>query len=149
MVVSFHRVGPELLDRATEDPAWAHEHRDDLTADGLDGYLDKAWDGLQFLMNAENLDVDLFFDGDMIGEDGTLFGWPAHVVASVAETLRNTPFDRLARHYDGAKMDADEVYPRIWADDTSDCLAPHYQTLVTFFDTTARSSAAAVMTFSF
>lgn len=70
------------------------------------------------------------------------FGWSVHLVASTAQQLRATPFERLASHLDPAEMDE-------WDDDDLGYLREYYQTLVTFFDAAASSGSAATMTVSY
>jgi hypothetical protein len=151
MVVSFTRVTPEELDRAMDDAEWAEEHLWDLDREP-DGYLDKAWDGIQFLLNAAEVPIDLRMDGDFIGEDGCLAGWTVGDVENAARHLRATPFEQLARHFDPARMTQRDIYPAvIWErdDDALDYLREHYEILVKFFDAAAASGSAAIMNFSY
>lgn len=155
MVVSFTRVTAEQLAKAEQDPEWAEELLEELAEpedeDEPDGYLDKAWAGIQYLMEAEGLGIDLLMDGDSLDEDGTLFGWSVAHVRQVAEKLRAAPWERLAAHYDAEKMMAAEVYPRVWdtGDDERDYVEGYYQGLVEFFAFAAAKQSAAIMEFSF
>jgi hypothetical protein len=149
MVISFTQVTPAELDRAMEDPEWTQEHLYDLDRTGQpDGYLDKAWDGIQFLLDAAEVPIDLRQDGDFIGEDG-LSGWTVDAIEEAAKHLRATPFEQLARHFDPARMTERDIYPGIWAhdDDALGYLRTNYETLVRFFDATAASGSAAIMHF--
>lgn|SRR2546429_993384 len=152
MVISFTRVTPEALDKAVDDPEWAEEHLDELDlTDEPDGYLDKAWDGIQFLLNAADVPVDIREGGDFIDEDGNFFAWTAGDIERAAQHLRATPFEQLARHFDPARMTELDVYPGIWErdDDALDYLKAHYEVLVRFFDAAAASGSAAIMCFSY
>jgi hypothetical protein len=153
MVISFTRVTPEALDKAIEDPEWAEAHLDDLdTTDEPDGYIDKAWAGIQFLLDAADVPINLRENGEFIGEEGYFFGWSAFMVAEAARHLRATPFERLAPHFDPAQMTEQDIYPSaIWARNGGelDYLRQHYEQLVRFFDAAATSGSAAIMSFSF
>jgi hypothetical protein len=148
-VLSFTRVTTEELDRAFDDPEWAEELLDDEDRPGC--YLDKAWAGLDFLLGEAYVHVELYEDGSgVIDEDVTLFGWDAELVAETARTLSATPFEVLAGHFDPAKMNEREVYPRFWhGDDDLDYLESYYQSLVVFFAETAAAGGAAIRSFSF
>ncbi|MEV0375680.1 DUF1877 family protein [Streptomyces sp. NPDC050636] len=55
--------------------------------------------------------LDFLMDGFPILEDGTLFGWTAEQVESVARELRATSWERLAAHYDPERMEKERGYP--------------------------------------
>ncbi|MFE7740798.1 YfbM family protein [Nocardia sp. NPDC057455] len=147
VILSFTKVTGEQLGRlaaGSADELWALE-----SADGdPSGYLDKSWDGLRYLFESAEVGIDLFYDGDLL--DDEYYGWPADLVRATAQRLKAAPFDRLAAHYDGAAMDAADIYPRIWSRDGEEglhYLRYHYDALVAFFDNAARCGAAAVMHF--
>jgi uncharacterized protein DUF1877 len=146
--VSFARISPADLDRGYDDPEWLMDHLMAVDTTGEpDGYLDKAWAGLQFLLDAEGIDIDLRGGTyDFIGDDGDLVAWSEHSVEEAAKILRATPFDRLARHFDPAEMTRQDIYPGIWQrDDALDYLRHAYRVLVEFFDAAAQARSAAVM----
>jgi Domain of unknown function (DUF1877) len=177
MYMSFTRVTPEVLDQAFEDPKWARGYLDGDLDDDLDdsldddddddgdgddddgdpddelyGDLDKAWDGIQFLLDRAGVPVELQMGGEYIGEDGELAGWAVDDVKDAARHLRATPFEQLARHFDPVLMMERCVYPPIWDrdpadDDVLDYLKQSYEVLVRFFDTAAASESAAIMRF--
>ncbi|MCX5208526.1 YfbM family protein [Kitasatospora sp. NBC_00240] len=154
MYVSFTRMTPAQLEQAAHDPDWAAEYLDAYYGDGgpcdLSGGLDKAWAGLQFLLDAAEVPVEFLMDGFPIRDDGTLFGWSAEDVRELAKELRAVPFERLAAHYDPARMAAEGVYPNVWEfrpEEELDHLRGSYESLVGFLDSAAASGSAAVMTF--
>ncbi|MEU9115769.1 DUF1877 family protein [Streptomyces sp. NPDC048483] len=115
MVISFTRVTPEELDRAEKDTEWAREFLrevDELRPDDPDGYLDKAWAGLEFLLEEADEPLEFLMDGYPIDDKGTLFGWSVEDVQDMAKTLRALPWERLVTHDDPVRMDEEEVYPR-------------------------------------
>ncbi|MFE0251605.1 YfbM family protein [Streptomyces sp. NPDC059010] len=156
MYISFIGATTEELDRAEKDPSWANafvyefydDHDDSLPSRPEVG-LDKKWDGLQFLLNETDVELEFLMDGFPILEDGTLFGYSAEEVKTVARQLRATPWEQLAAHYDPAQMIKEEVYPRIWDVNGEDWLEDAYDELVQFFGEAAERGLGAFMTFSF
>ncbi len=152
MVLSFTRVTPEALAKGLKDPEWTYEHLHEVEpTDDLDGYLDKAWAGIQFLLDEEEAEIDLRMGGVPIGNEGALAGWSVDEVRYAARRLGELPFEQLARHYDPEKLSAQDVYPNIWLrdDDALDYLQYHYEVLVRFFAAAAASGSAAIMSFSY
>ncbi|WP_067476078.1 YfbM family protein [Nocardia amamiensis] len=149
VILSFMKVTGEQLDRFTTAGVEEEELWDLESADGdPSGYLDKSWDGLRYLLEAAEVELDLFFEGNLLDDEH--YGWPVDLVRATAQKLKATPFDRLAAYYDGTAMDNADVYPRIWSrdgDEGLNYLRYHYDVLVAFFDNAARSGAAAVMHF--
>jgi hypothetical protein len=148
VTVSFTRVSPDDLDRGHDDPDWLCDHLYEVdSTDEPGGYLDKAWAGLQFLLDAEDVDIDLRGGTyDFIGEDGDLVAWSEYDVEEAAKMLRAMPFERLAQHFDPAEMMRQDIYPGIWdSDNALDYLRSHYEALVRFFDLAATAGSAAVM----
>ncbi|MFG2195663.1 YfbM family protein [Streptomyces sp. NPDC048639] len=156
--LSFIGATTEELDRAEKDPSRAHEYLDELYDDDTStrgrphGDPDRAWAGLQFLLDAADVDLDFLMDGSVILEDGTLFGWSAEQIESVARQLRATPWERMAAHYDPERMTKNEVYPNTWGFDPEgelDWLEHTYEELIAFFTAAAEGGYGAFMTFSF
>ena len=149
MTLSFTRVTPRELDRAFEDEEWAWEVVDD--EDRPYCFLEKSWAGIQFLLDAAGVDVDVYEDGDAIDDEAILFGWAESKVAATAKALGATPFEVLAGFYDPRKLSERGVYPmrHLWDDDDIGYLRDHYRDLVVFFEETAASGAAAIRNFSF
>ncbi|MDG4861745.1 YfbM family protein [Streptomyces sp. T-3] len=157
MTLSFTCVTPEELARALQDPEWAEEYVDELEAgelrpDDPDGFIEKAWAGIQYLLSCAGAGIELQMDGDPIDEELTLVGWSAEMVQHAAKTLQTLPFEKLAAHYDPVEMQERNVYPNIWTHDPEgerEYLEWHYGRLVTFFKEAAAMRYAAIMTFSF
>ncbi|MFJ9847984.1 YfbM family protein [Streptomyces sp. NPDC101150] len=155
MVISFTRVTPEELNRAEKDHEWASEFLwkvDELRPDNPEAYLDKAWAGLEFLLGAADASIEFLMDGYQIDDDGTLFSWGVEHVQGVAKRLRALPWERLATHYDPVRMTEEGVYPNVWDPEDEgelEYLKGAYETLVSFFDATARLESGALMNFSF
>ena len=153
IAMSFYRVTPDELALAEEDPGRA----DDLVDTAMEraekdgspsGYLDKSWDGLNFLFKAARVPVDLQDDIFFLDDDGHLSGWDEQTVAETARILRSTSFDDLARHYDPVTMTEQRVYPRhVWirdGDETLNWLRRFFDCLVAFFDDTAARGGAVI-----
>ncbi|WP_067844976.1 YfbM family protein [Nocardia lijiangensis] len=151
VILSFTKVTSERLSHLiaagpqAQEELWQLERADDDPS----GYLDKAWDGLRYLLEEAETGVDLCDSGVPLDSE-EYYGWPADLVGSTAERLRDTPFTALAAHYDPAAMDAANVYPGIWTRDGDAALGYlriHYATLAAFFADAAKSGSAAVMHF--
>ncbi|QHC22882.1 YfbM family protein [Streptomyces sp. GS7] len=157
--ISFISATTEELDRAENEPSWADEYIYELyTSDDVSipdrprGGPDKAWAGLQFLLDDTDVQLDFLMDGFQIQEDGTLFGWSAEQIESVARQLREMPWERLAAHYDPERMMKEEVYPKTWRLDPEgelDWLERSYDELVAFFKEAVEGGYGAFMNFSF
>ncbi|KOX23515.1 hypothetical protein ADK67_20895 [Saccharothrix sp. NRRL B-16348] len=149
MTLSFTRVTPEELDRAYDDPEWALECVDD--EDRPYCFLEKSWAGIQFLLSAAEVDVDVYEDGDALDDEATLFGWSGSMMAAAAKALSAAPFEVLEGHFDPRKLSEAEVYPmrHMWGDDDLDYLRENYRDLVAFFAETAAVGGAAIRYFSF
>ncbi|MER6088281.1 YfbM family protein [Streptomyces bluensis] len=154
--ISFISATPQELDRAESDPSWAgefiYELYDGDTVGRPHGGPDKAWAGLQFLLDGAEMNLEFLMDGYLIREDGTLFGWSPEHVQAVARELNATPWERLAVHYDPERMTKEEVYPNMWRFNPEGELAwleDGYEDLVGFFDAAAKGSYGAFMNFSF
>ncbi|MFI6764343.1 YfbM family protein [Streptomyces sp. NPDC050355] len=157
VTIGFIGATTEELDRAEREPSWADEYIFELYS-GDDfptrpyGGPDKAWAGLQFLLDGTEVDLDFLMDGSPILEDGTLFGWSAEQIESVARQLRATPWERLAAHYDPERMTKEDVYPNTWRFDAEGelkWLEHAYEGLVAFFSEAAEGGYGAFMSFSF
>lgn len=128
MIVWFAAVTPQELDRACEEPEFLAEI---ARGDQSGGYLDKAWDRLQYLFNDADLPVSLTQDGFIIDTEAT--GWDVDTVQHTAQVFKTTPFEILAGYYWGTP------------DATLDYLRDYYQVLVRFFTAAAAAGSAAIM----
>ncbi|NKX89116.1 DUF1877 family protein [Nocardia coubleae] len=148
-VLAFHRISDADAARITADAEAALDLIDHLDRPGEPtGDIDKAWDGLRYLLEAANIDLDLFGDLDPWAGDGATKIWTAAEITTAAHTLTATPYSALDRHFDPAAMDADDVYPEIW--DTDFCrefLRENYEALRTFFIFAAEQNSQAVALF--
>ncbi len=157
MTIGFIGATTEELDRAEKEPGWADEftfalYDDDDFPTRPVGDPDKAWAGLQFLLDQTEVHLDFLMDGFQILEGGTLFGWTAEQIESVARQLRATPWERLAAHYDPERMMKEEVYPQTWRFDAEgelEWLQSAYEEVVAFFSEAAEGGYGAFMSFSF
>ncbi|MFC5248258.1 YfbM family protein [Streptomyces nigrescens] len=157
--IGFISATTEELDRAEKDPSWADDYVFTLYADDdfprpdrPYGGPDKAWAGLQFLLDETDVRLDFLMDGFPILEDGSLFGWSAEQIESVARQLQATPWEQLAAHYAPEKMTKEDVYPNMWRFDAEgelEWLERAYEELVPFFVKAADGGYGAFMTFSF
>ncbi|MGW5455613.1 YfbM family protein [Nocardia sp. NPDC003979] len=150
-VMSFRRVSTAELEMAMRHKDIAEEFLAgyEPSADDPSGYLDKAWGGLNYLLEAAGTGVDLFFTPTPL-PIGEYNGWTAEEVARTAETLSKTPFSKLAEHYNGVRMVEAQVYPNIWGDTRNDGLGylrEYYTKLVAVFQHAAEHDAGLLQHF--
>lgn len=150
MVVSFTRVTDVEMGKVVADPGVLWDLVEER-GEEPDGYIDKAWGGLEYLFERARVGVDLFFDGDLLEGEAAVYTWTPELVRSTAEVLRGTPFEVLAAHFDAEDMDDSEVYPTVWVRDGDelglDYLRGNYENLVEFFEFAAKQGSGAVMSF--
>jgi len=151
MIMQYVRIRDDelvrLRDLLTDDPDQAYDYVDELAdADADDGPpehsrsidTDKAWHAMAYLLDrAGPAPVDVIHGGarmtiDEWGYDSPRY-LPPEEVARAAQYLGETPFSRLAQHYDPAAMA--DVYPNVWGrgDVGLDYVRGWYESLVQFF----------------
>jgi Domain of unknown function (DUF1877) len=163
MLGEYARVTAEELDRALRDPAWGLELVKGLSAsayperwstDGRMLDIDKAWNGIWYLITAEDgAPVDPVAGGARVNDHDLGYG-PARCltpgeVAAAASYLRATAWEQLAGHFDPVRMSRAGIYPSIiWerdGDDALDYLRDYYQRLVDFFAAASDSGDAIIL----
>jgi hypothetical protein len=145
MVMEYVRLRPaelaELHRLLLERPRDAHGYvTDQVLSRGTD--LDKAWDGLDYLLTKVKAPVDVIAGGEPITDDTWSYDSPRLLgVAEVAKASRfldATSFAALAKHYRPRKMMKADVYPEIWDEDWAlSYLEEHYASLVSLFHAAA------------
>ncbi|EWC60747.1 hypothetical protein UO65_4030 [Actinokineospora spheciospongiae] len=145
MIGHYVRLPAPDVDRARSDRGWVLGlFHDPAYADRvLD--TDKAWHGVQFLLERSGAPVDPVFGGaELAGPPGTapeeaVLEFPPTRVAAIAAHLSATPFDLLAAHFDPAELTGAGVYPMIWEDPEEDLayLGGAYRGLVELFTAAA------------
>ncbi|MBH0781277.1 DUF1877 family protein [Nocardia bovistercoris] len=146
MVMGFTAITAEEMAVAVVDRETAWELARERHGFGQ-VYLDKAWDGLRYLMRAGGVGVDLLEDGTLLDDGDWLSVWSVDEVAEAAVALETVPFADLRGWYDPARMNAADVYPEIWESDWAlDYLLNYYRDLRSFFLGTAAKQRAALMT---
>ncbi len=146
MIGAYARMTPGELDRALKDPEWAVQRIEDLeesTYPGQDSAatdryvdIDKAWNGIWFLLNAAGAPVDVVGGGTPLSDEDLGYG-PARrlspdEVGLAAASLAALPREELAGRFDPEQMNADGIYPAIWDGvDALDYLRVNYAVLVT------------------
>jgi Domain of unknown function (DUF1877) len=154
MSASFTKLTTDELNRLIEDPEQVNDFlwqrpRDD----GPSGSVDKSLDGIQFLLSAAEVPVQLApqeMPGEPIvtGRGDVNFGLFPAEVATVAEQLAATPFEVLAPHFNHDRMNQEHVYPSPWRRDDLDYLRHNYEAMVAFFVAAAAGGAAALLAVS-
>ncbi|MFE1596640.1 YfbM family protein [Nocardia sp. NPDC058705] len=148
-VLAFHRISDEDAARITADAEAAFDLIDAIDRTGEPaGDIDKAWDGLRYLLEAAGIDLDLIRDLDPWAGDGEPRVWTADEVSTAARTMTSTPFAVLDAHFDPEVMDDNDVCPDIWDTDFSrDFLREHYEGLRSFLTFAAEKNSPVLTRF--
>lgn len=117
--------------------------------------IDKAWDGIGFLLShcggAASVDIkDAVYGGDPVGDD--LGYGPARLISpphvkQLAEALAVIDVATLTQAFDADAMSREEVYPNIW-DDDEDALAyllEYWPLLIEHYQRAANQDAAMLL----
>lgn len=117
-----------------------------------DADINKAWDGLDYLLRQatgnEDFPVGFFHVGtplgllvDYLGDGDPGARWfNEEETATIAEFLDSFNRSRLHDHFDPQKMEEARIYPDIWADENEDAfdwLYDYFETIRDFFRKTA------------
>ncbi|MES2848645.1 MAG: YfbM family protein [Bacteroidota bacterium] len=169
MIGNLLRVSKNELEEYLEDstlfeqriyPEEEDHEGDDIEDENLLD-IDKAWEGIFYLLTgfnlaeAENATPPLswsFFSGQILDEEQDVGYGPANYclpeqVKEVALALKNMPSNELKKNYDAVKMDELEIYPFGWAADTDggfEYLSHHYECLRDFFEVAAKNDQAVI-----
>jgi hypothetical protein len=145
---TFQRVTTAELSDAIADPRAAFEAFD-RHAEGEAGgrlfHLDRAWHGVQFLLDNAGVDLDAVFYANVfdLGDDGPMGSYlrPGEVAAA-AEELASVPPSTLAAHFDPEALHEAGVQPGTWLDGGAaggaDWLLDHYDGLGDFLRAAAK-----------
>jgi hypothetical protein len=87
--------------------------------------IDKAWDGIIFLLTGQNFDnathplTKVLFSRQIVDEEQDLGYGPGHYltpeqVKELNEQISNISIHELSKNYDAKKMTELEVYPNVW-----------------------------------
>jgi hypothetical protein len=120
--------------------------------------IDKAWNGILFLLTGQNLDeldhplARVLFSGQIIDAAQDLGYGPGHYLTPRqvkevhADIAGITPAD-LSSKYDAEKMTALDIYPTIWdEEDAMGYLLEHFKTIKEVY-ATASKNGEAIITF--
>ena len=136
------------------DPEWAAEHIYEVAEDACPGQeladagrcmdVDKAWDGISFLLRAAGGAPAPVSDEDL--GYGPARCLKAGQVREAAGCLAVPPWERLAGHFDAARMRAEGACPAIWGNEADlDYLRHNYHDLVAFFGFAAAAGDGVIL----
>lgn len=100
--------------------------------------LDKAWDGILFLLTAEDTDhplAKILFSGQVIDENQDMGYGPAYFLTSeqvvvLYKELALITYPFFKQQYDADKMNESGIYPEIWEyEDACDYLWEYFEKL--------------------
>jgi len=160
MIGAYARITTAQLSQALQDPRWAADHLAELAENtypaqdsaATDRFVDvdKAWNGIWFLLNAAGSPIDVVAGGAPVSDEDLGYGPARYLtpgeVAAAASYLQAMPWQQLASHFDPAQMTADGIYPAIWDNDHAlDYLRSNYAVLVQFFGAAAAAGDAVIL----
>ncbi|WP_264530055.1 YfbM family protein [Flavobacterium sp. N502540] len=121
--------------------------------------IDKAWDGIVFLLTGDSAlnspkhpFYKILFSGQIIDNDQDLGYGPAHYltpeqVIEFSNKISEITTDDLRQKYDPQKMQKLEVYPEIWerdVDEAFDYLNEYFKDIQQFYSDAAKNKEAIV-----
>jgi hypothetical protein len=124
--------------------------------------VDKAWDGIAYLLSAERRATDdLFFPSDLLGQavDGAEIlneerldqgrscprYLPPRKVKEVVAALKGIGPALFRKHFDPNAMEAADVYPSGWHEDRLDYLLGYFKELKNFYKNAAARGHAVIV----
>lgn len=132
---------------------------DDETVDERLVDIDKAWDGIIYLLTGQSSEtakhhlVRVLFSGQILDEEQDLGYGPAHYltpeqVAALNNEISTITIADLKQRFNPGKMNELKVYPTIWdeGDDAFDYVADGFSTLQRVF-AVATKNGEAIITF--
>ena len=158
MILCLRTVSDDTLDHLLDEPEAIIALLDDevveddgnISDEGISADLDKAWHAIHYLLTGtawegQGPEAFLLAGGKTIGEVdvgyGPARGFSARDTREIAAALDQLPHEFLATRFDGATLDAAEIYPEIWARDGNEGLAyitEYYDSLRSFVATAVR-----------
>ena len=124
---AYERITTAQLSQALQDPRWAADHLAELAENTYPAQdsaatdcfvdVDKAWNGIWFLLNAARSPIDVVAGGAPVSDEDLGYGPARYLtpgeVAAAASYLQAMPWQQLAGQFDPAQMTADGIYPAI------------------------------------
>ena len=154
MICTLRSVSEETLARAAKDPSILE---DDEDAGELD--LEKAWHGVHYLLTGQawggGFPMSFLVEGGAELDDDLGYG-PSRVftreqVRAIAKALDAVEEKTLRARFDPGAMDAETVYPAIWARDGEAALAwllEAFEEVRSFVATAAEADQALIVELS-
>lgn len=161
MIGNLLRVTNAELEEYLEDSSLLEDRiYDEETENPMLIDIDKAWDGIIFLLTGQSIDnadhplLRVLFSGQIIDEEQDFGYGPAHYltpeqVAELNNEISEITTSDLKRKYDPEKMTELEVYPTIWeqeGDDAFEYLREYFKSLQKVYSD-ATENGEAVVTF--
>ncbi|NEX22150.1 YfbM family protein [Thiorhodococcus mannitoliphagus] len=115
-----------------------------IEGEGMEDDLDKSWQGIHYCLNQTDYEAEPPMDfmtvgGKAAGDIDVGYGparlFDSKTVKELEETLSSVSADTLRSHYDPVKMEALDIYPKIWTRDGDEAfayIADYYETLKSF-----------------
>ncbi len=161
MILNFHCVSNDALNTYLNDSSLLVDYISTVYDDDSDEPnpslldIDKAWDGIIFVLNQIDPTQDLartILSGALIDEEQDFGCGPAHYltpdrVIYYANILSKITKNDISAHFNPAKMADARTYPEIWDDaDAFDYLYDNFLEMQAFYAQAAASNAAIIAT---
>jgi hypothetical protein len=156
MIANLLRVTTTELETYLQDSSLLEEriYDENATEDRNLNDVDKAWDGIIFLLTGQNIQnadhplVQVLFSGQLIDEEQDLGYGPGHYltpdqVKDLSDQISKITTEDLKKKYNSKKMNELDVYP-IWDEDSFDYLAENFKLLQQIYAEAANNDQAII-----
>ncbi|MDW8849975.1 YfbM family protein [Flavobacterium sp. MMLR14_040] len=156
MIANLLRVTTTELETYLQDSSLLEEriYDENTTEDRNLNDVDKAWDGIIFLLTGQNIQnadhplVQVLFSGQLIDEEQDLGYGPGHYltpdqVKDLSDQISKITTEDLKKKYNSKKMNELDVYP-IWDEDSFDYLAENFKLLQQIYAEAANNDQAII-----
>lgn len=161
MILNFHCVSNDDLNTYLNDSSLLEDYISAVYDDDAEESnpslldIDKAWDGIMFVLNQIDPTKDLahtILSGALIDEEQDFGCGPAHYltpdeVIRYANILSKITKTDISAHFNAQKMTDAGTYPEIWYDaDAFDYVHDNFLAMQAFYARAAASNAAIIAT---
>lgn len=156
MIANLLRVTTTELETYLQNSSLLEEriYDENATEDQNLNDVDKAWDGIIFLLTGQNIQnadhplVQVLFSGQLIDEEQDLGYGPGHYLTSdqvknLSEQISKITTEDLKKKYNSKKMNELDVYPR-WDEDSFDYLDENFKLLQQIYAEAANNDQAII-----
>lgn len=166
MIQSYLRVDNDTLNAFIEDSSRLEDiiYNDDITSNENFLDLDKAWEGVFFIITRQSLADAVIEEAPLLGilmgpteidpDQDMGYGPATYTTAEQTKDIYNAIKDltkeELSANYDPSRMAEEGIYPDIWQDDENalEYLLDYFDELKNFYKKAVEKGEAVVMSLS-